>query len=224
MYLLKVLLVYFMSHCPTRWLVTSDHCLKNSMPPSRQKTREKSLWIQAKLTGHNIKLEGESHPVLSVTQSKACLSRCQSDENCKLSGLWGQLKQQDLQYLCLCSTLWFSSWQKTTPQKSETDWQDTMASYNNSQRSSSNLKVFSYKFKVQKIPFRKDKESLLPPSLNWTLNRDMGVGLVIHWSLLAWSEVLGSQLLSLEQTRSPNHPILFTKTVGKKTFTTSENF
>lgn len=99
-----------------------------------------------------------------------------------------------------------------------------MASYNNSQRSSSNLKVFSYKFKVRKIPFRKDKESLLPPSLNWTLNRDMGVGLVKHWSLLSWSEVLGSQVLSLEQTRSPNHPILFTKTVGKKTFTARESF
>lgn len=68
--------------------------------------RELSLWIQAKLSEHDIELERELHPVLLVTHSNVCLSRPQTDENYELSGLWGWLKQWAYRtYACVCSMI-----------------------------------------------------------------------------------------------------------------------
>ena len=93
----------------------------------------------------------------------------------------------------------------------------------NTQRFSSNPKLFSCRSKVWKIPFRKDKRSLLPPALSWTLNRQ-SFWLVKSWCFLTWSEVLGFQLQSLQQTGSPNHPIIIAKILRRIIFLLPLNF
>ena len=93
----------------------------------------------------------------------------------------------------------------------------------NTQRFSSNPKLFSCRSKVWKIPFRKDKRSLLLPALSWTLNRQ-SFWLVKSWCFLTWSEVLGFQLQSLQQTGSPNHPIIVAKILRRIIFLLPLNF